>query len=75
MVSFSSDQIRFDIVSTDIPLGDGLGPDFVLRNHASMCLDKNCCDEEYKDEWCFFHCLAYTQDEQVPALVDQCLWC
>ena len=56
---------------TDFPLGDGLVPDFVLRNHALMCMHKNHRGEEYKDDLCFFRCLAYPQEERVPALVDQ----
>ena len=36
-----------------------------------MCMHKNRRGEEYKDDLCIFRCLAYPQEERVPALVDQ----
>ena len=54
---------------TGFPLGDGLVPDFVLKNHTLIYMHKNRRGEEYRDDLCFFPCLA--QEERVPALVDQ----
>ena len=55
-------NVRFDVTPTNFPLGKGALPDYVKQKCSIVSMEVDSHNKPYKDDHCFFRCLAYHQN-------------
>ena len=56
---FMITNVRFDVTPTNFPLGKGVLPDYIKQKRSIVSMEVDSHNKPYKDDHCFFRCLAY----------------
>ena len=52
-------NVRLDVTLTNFPLGKGVLPDYIKQKRSIVSMEVDSQNRPYKDDYCFFRCLAY----------------